>query len=255
MNISSFPIDEVVTYTSQDGVATIMINRPDKMNAISTEVEIGLMRAWQRFNASNDDRVAVLTGAGDRAFSAGRDLLTTEPPDYRRFTPGVVIQVDKPVIAAVAGWCVGGALVLVQMCDLCVAAENARFTYPEAKMGFAGGLIGSLVGRIPHKVAMEIMLLGEELSAERAYQVGFVNKVVPVGQQLVEAQAMARRMATYAPLVMGMLKRFANDVLPKGPVERSAMALRETEAVFGSADFAEGLASLREKRKPTFRGR
>jgi enoyl-CoA hydratase/carnithine racemase len=213
------------------------------------------MHAWQRFNASNEDRVAVLAGAGDKAFSAGRDLKTTAPPDYRRFTPGVVIQVDKPIIAAVAGWCVGGAMVLVQMCDLCVAAENAKFTYPEAKMGFAGGLLGSLAGRIPHKVAMEVLLMGEELNAERAYQVGFVNKVVPVGRQLIEAQAMARRMAEHAPLVMGMLKRFANDVLPKGPVERGAQALRETEAVFGSEDYAEGLASLREKRQPVFRGR
>lgn len=247
--------NDAVTYTSHEGVATICINRPDKLNAINAEVEQGLQAAWLRFNASDEDRVAVLTGAGDRAFSAGRDLATTAPPDYRRFTPGVVIQVDKPVIAAVAGWCVGGALVLVQMCDLCVAAENTRFTYPESKMGFAGGLVGSLAGRIPHKVAMELMLMGEEISAERAYQVGFVNRVVPVGQQLVEAQAIARRLAEHAPLVLGMLKRFANDVLPKGPVERGALALRETEAVFGSADFAEGLASLREKRKPKFSGR
>lgn len=246
---------EAVLYTSQDGVATITINRPGRLNAINTEVELGLADAWRRFNASDEDRVAVLTGSGDRAFSSGRDKDTTAPPDYRRFTPGVVIDVDKPVIAAVAGWCVGGALVLVQMADMCVAAENAKFVYPEAKMGFAGGLIGSLPGRIPHKIAMELMLLAEEIDAQRAYQVGFVNRVVPVGRQLEEAQAIARRMATHAPLVMGMLKRFANDVLPKGPVEKGAMALRETEAVFGSEDFQEGLASLRDKRPPRFTGR
>lgn len=247
--------DDAVTYRSHEGVATITINRPERMNAIDAAVERGLAAAWRRFNASEEDKVAVLTGAGDRAFSAGRDKDTTDPPDYRRFTPGVVIEVDKPVIAAVAGWCVGGALVLVQMCDLCVAAENTRFVYPEAKLGFAGGLIGSLPGRIPHKVAMELMLLGEEIGVERAYQVGFVNRVVPVGQQVNEAQAIASRMARNAPLVMGMLKRFANDVLPKGPVEKGAMALRETEAVFSSADFAEGLASLQQKRAARFEGR
>lgn len=252
--MADFPSD-VLTYDSRDGVATITINRPDRLNAINGDVERALGAAWRRFNASDEDQVAVLTAAGDRAFSAGRDKDTVEPPDYRRFTPGVVIEVDKPIIAAVAGWCVGGALVLVQMCDLCVAAENAKFVYPEPKLGFAGGLIGSMPGRIPHKIAMEMMLLGEEISAERAYQVGFVNRVVPVGQQVIEAQAIARRMAAHAPLVMRMLKRFANDVLPKGPVEKGVLALRETEAVFASEDFAEGVASLREKRTPRFSGR
>lgn len=246
---------DVLTYDSRDGVATITINRPDRLNAIDASVEAALSDAWRRFNASDEDRVAVLTGAGDRAFSAGRDKEETRAPDYRRFTPGVVIEVDKPVIAAVAGWCIGGALVLVQMCDLCVAATNAKFVYPEPKLGFAGGLIGSMPGRIPHKIAMEMMLLGEEISAERAYQVGFVNRLVPVGRQVDEAQAIARRMAQHAPLVMRMLKRFANDVLPKGPIEKGVLALRETESVFASEDFAEGLASLRDKRSPQFKGR
>lgn len=246
-------INDVVTYESRDGVAIITINRPDTLNAINADVEEGLATAWHRFNNSSD-RVAILTGVGDRAFSSGRDRETTAPPDYRRFTPGVVIPVEKPVIAAVAGWCVGGAMVLVQMCDLCIAADNTRFVYPEVKMGFAGGLLGSLPGRIPHKVAMEVMLLGEELSVERAYQVGFVNRIVPVGQQLIEAEAIARRMVDHAPLVMKMLKRFANEVLPKGPVEMGALAIRETEAVFASADFNEGLSSLKEKRKPRFTG-
>jgi enoyl-CoA hydratase/carnithine racemase len=248
------PTDEV-TYHSHEGVATITINRPQRMNAINGGVEQGLEAAWRRFAGSPEDKVAVLTGAGDKAFRAGRDKDVTAPPDFRRFTPGVYIPLDKPVIAAVAGWCVGGALVLVQMADLCVAAENAKFVYPEVKLGFAGGLIASLPGRIPHKIAMELMLLGEEIGAERAWQVGFVNRVVPVGQQVIEAQAMARRMAQHAPLVMGMLKNFADDVLPKGPIEKTVHALRETERVFGSHDFQEGLQSLREKRPPKFEGR
>lgn len=246
--------NNAVTYTSSEGVATITLNRPERLNAIDEEVEQGLQAAWLQFNARDEDRVAVLTGAGDRAFSVGRDRSVTAPPDYRRFTPGVVIEVDKPIIGAVAGWCVGGAVVLLQMCDLCIAAENAKFSYPEVKIGFAGGLLCALPGRIPHKIAMEMLLLGQEISVQRAYEVGFVNRIVPVGEQLIQAQAMAREMATHAPLVMRMLKRGANHVLPKSPAEQGAMSLRETEAVFASEDFKEGLASIREKRRPAFKG-
>jgi enoyl-CoA hydratase/carnithine racemase len=140
------------------------------------------------------------------------------------------------------------------MCDLCVASDNARFMYPEATMGFAGGMIASIASRIPHKIAMELMLLGEEISADRAYQVGFVNKLVPAGQHLIEAEIMARKLARNAPMVMAMLKHFTDSVLPKSPVEQAGYAWRENEAVFTSHDYAEGLAAFKEKRPPKFTG-
>jgi enoyl-CoA hydratase/carnithine racemase len=247
-------MDEPVTYESHYHIAQITINRPHRMNAIDDHVELGLADAWRRFNASND-RVAILTGAGDAAFSAGRDRDATGVPEYRKFAPGVDIAVEKPVIAAVAGWCVGGALTLVQMCDLCVAAENAKFIYPEVKVGFAGGLIGSLAVRIPHKIAMELMLLGEPIEAQRAYEVGFVNRVVPVGQQVIEARALAAKMVNHAPLVLRMLKHFANATIPKGPVERASEALRETDRLFASEDYIEGRDSFTQKRTPHFTGK
>src|ERR1035437_4502958 len=191
-------MNDAVLYESRERIATITINRPERLNAINADVETGLAAAWRRLNDS-DDLIAILTGSGNKAFSVGKDLQYDATPDYRRFTPGFDIVVCKPIIAAVGGWCVGGALTLVQMCDLCVASENARFTYPEAKLGFAGGLIASLVARMPHKVAMELILLGDEMSAERAYQVGFVNKVVPKGKHLEEAEVYARRLAQNAP--------------------------------------------------------
>lgn len=246
-------MNDVVTYESREDVAIITINRPERLNAINPAVEEGLTAAWKRLNAGTD-RVGILTGAGDKAFSAGKDMNSPEPPDYRGFTPGVGVVVDKPLIAAVGGWCIGGAVVLVQMCDLCVASENARFIYPEATMGFAGGMIASIASRIPHKIAMELMLLGEEISAERAYQVGFVNKLAPAGQHLVEAEIMARKLARNAPMVMAMLKRFTESVLPKSPVEQAGFAWRENEAVFTSNDYAEGLAAFKEKRPPKFTG-
>lgn len=247
--------NDAVTYESQDGVATITINRPKQLNAINSAVENGLAQAWRRFNASDEDRVAILTGAGDRAFSSGRDRDMTDPPDYRRFTPGGVIQVDKPIVAAVSGWVVGGSIVLVQMADLCVAADNTRFVFPEARLGFGGGMIASIAGRIPHKIAMELMLLGEEISVQRAYDAGFVNRVVPVGEQLAAAREMARRLAQNSPVVLKMFKRFVADVLPKGPVEKGVFALRELEAQTASGDFQEGMAAIREKRPPVFPGK
>jgi len=247
-------MEEAVTYESRDHIAIVTINRPKQMNAINEEVELGLASAWRRFNES-DDRVGILTGAGEKAFSAGRDRDAKGYPDYRKFAPGVDIEIEKPLIAAVSGWCIGGALTLVQMCDLCVATENAKFVYPEAKVGFAGGLVASLAVRIPHKVAMELMLLGEPLDAQRAYQIGFVNRIVPAGQHLAEALAMAAKIADNAPLVLRMLKQFSNDTLPKGPVERASRALKEIDRVYGSEDYREGRDSFSEKRTPKYRGR
>jgi enoyl-CoA hydratase/carnithine racemase len=109
--------------------------------------------------------------------------------------------------------------------------------------------------RIPHKVAMELMLLGEPIDAQRAYQVGFVNRLVPPGQHLTEALKIAEKLANNAPLVMGMLKHFVGNTLPKSPIERAAEAARVTDGVFGSEDYREGKASMREKRAPKFTGR
>ena len=241
-----------VLYESRDRVAVITINRPAKANALNADVAEGLAAAWRRFNAG-EDRVAVVTGAGEKAFSGGADL--DAPPELRRFMPGVGIAVEKPVIAAVSGWCVGGACVLVQMCDLCIASETAKFSYPEAKLGFTGGLITALATRIPHKVAMEFILMGEPMTAQRAYEVGFVNKVVPAGQHLAEAEEWARRLAGMAPMVLTTLRRFVGRTLPKGPSEQAGAAMAEIEAVWGSDDYREGLAAFKGKRAPDYRGR
>ncbi len=247
-------MSQAVTYESNNHIALITINRPERLNAINEEVEIGLANAWRKFNNSND-RVAVLTGAGEKAFSVGKDLEYKAFPEYRRFVPGCDIEVRKPIIAAVSGWCIGGAITLVQMADLCVASETTKFTYPEAKLGFAGGLIAGLVSRIPHKVAMELMLLGEEISAERAYQVGLVNKLTPPGEHLKEALVYAKRLAQNAPLVLEMLKTFGIRTLPKSPIETASFALREVDLVKDSTDRTEGLDSLSSKRQPQYQGK
>jgi enoyl-CoA hydratase/carnithine racemase len=169
--------------------------------------------------------------------------------------PNVGVIVEKPLIAAVGGWVVGGGVVIVQMCDLCVAADDARFMFPEAKVGFTGALIAGLAARIPHKVAMELMLLGDEVNAQRMYQVGFVNSVVQPGQQLEAALDYARRLAANAPRVLQVLREFVGHVVPKGPSELAAYGRLAIASVRQSADAKEGIAAFKEKRKPRFQGR
>src|SRR5438270_4867724 len=195
----------VVSVEERGPVSIISINRPEKLNAINKAVAIELQDAFAAFDRSSQ-RVAVLTGAGGRAFSAGADV--TDLPELWRCVPTVGITTDKPIIAAVAGWCIGGALVMAMMCDLLIAADGAKFSYPEGKVGITGGMIAGLAARIPHKVAMEMMLLGEPIGAERAYQIGLANRVVPDGREVEEAVAMAETIVDLAPLALATMKRF-----------------------------------------------
>ena len=243
----------VVTVEVRGPVSIIRINRPEKLNAISAAVAVELQRAFQAFDAAPEQRVAILSAAGEHAFTAGADV--SDLPELWRAIPGVGFQTDKPIIAATSGWCVGGGIVLVMMCDLMVSAESTIFYYPEAKLGVTGGMISSLVSRMPHKLAMEMMLLCSKVSAQRAYDVGFVNKVVPNGTHEAEAVAMAEQMLDSAPLVIGALKRLASQVLPVGPVEHMVAVSQTLGRVRTSEDMQEGVRAHKERRKPVFRGR
>lgn len=243
----------VVTVEAQGAISIIRINRPDRLNAISSAVAVELQQAFQAFDAS-EQRVAVLSAVGDRAFSAGADV--SDLPELWRCIPNVGFRTNKPIIAATSGWCVGGGIVMVMMCDLMVSTEDTKFYYPEAKLGLTGGMISSLVQRMPHKLAMEVMLLGTKVSAQRAYDVGFVNQVVANGTHEQAAIAMATELLDAAPLVVETLKHFVNDIiLPPGPVERMVATSTQLAKVRNSADLEEGIAAYKEKRRPQFKGK
>src|SRR5690606_20280938 len=252
--------DEML-YDRKGGVVVITINRPEQRNAISKAVRVGLRAVFERFEADDEAMVAILTGAGEKAFCAGMDLkeaadtMLGVPP--RDFLPviGDTVHVTKPVIAAVNGVAYAGGWLLAQMCDLCIAAEHATFAITESKVGRGMPWAAPLGHIIPQRVMMELLLTGDPVSARRAYEIGFVNQVVPAAELMPAAMAMAEKIAGNAPLTV----RAARELVYLSTEMGRSAALRAGhhvfERVYRSEDAQEGPRAFKEKRKPQWRGR
>lgn len=242
-----------VQYTTDGDVARITIDRPDVHNAFNDDMVSELVRAWETFEAS-PQRVVVVDGGSSRHFTVGADLKDM-PKDVWKGVPGVAVRVTKPVIAAVHGCCVGVGLAMVQAADMCIAAEDTSLIYAEPRVGLAYGLISGLAARIPHKFAMEVMLRGQPIDANRAERIGMVNAVVTPGKQLDVAMEWARGIASAAPMVIRWLKNSVdNDVLPQGPTFEALRTMTRVQEMIDSHDFSEGKAAFIERRKPIFKG-
>jgi len=252
---------EPVRYEVTNGVAWLTIDRPEARNALSKPVRDGLFSGVRRFNDDESAKVLVLTGAGDRAFCAGGDLkemadtaLTVPPVD---FVPqfGRNIAVDKPTIAAVNGVAYAGGFMLAQNCDLCIAAESARFAISEVKVGRGSPWAAYLSWLVPPRIALQILLTGDPLSAARAREVGLVNEVVPDAELRDYVQAMAEGIAANAPLsvLAGKQTAYLSARLPREQAFEEAE--RIWEPVYLSQDAQEGPAAFRDKRRPVWTGR
>ncbi|MFD5246938.1 crotonase/enoyl-CoA hydratase family protein [Amycolatopsis sp. NPDC058340] len=242
------------------GTLLITIDRPRARNAVNAAVAAGLAEALDLLESDPTLRAGVLTGA-DGSFSAGMDLkaaLQGESPEIpgRGFGGLTEAELSKPLIAAVEGWAMGGGFELALGCDLIVAAEDAKFGLPEVKRGLiaAGGGVIRLPKRIPHHLAMEFLLTGEPLGAERAGELGLVNRVVPTGEATAVALQLAERIAANAPLALALVKKIVRAA--DGVPDPQAFATQRSEltALMKSADVREGMQAFAERRTPQWAG-
>ena len=264
-------------YEKRDGIAILTLNRPEQRNAFSPQTMVLLARAWKDFREDDAMRVAILTGAGDTAFCAGGDLKLLLPMFTGARQPetewdhelmsnlGDVMatallrpfELYKPIIAAVNGYAMAGGSEILQSTDIRIASRTASFGLTEVKRGLVpgGGSMVRLQRQIPYAKAMELLMTGDNMSAEEAHRVGFINEVVEPEALMPRALEIAAKIAKNAPLAVQAIKETA--IRTNGiPLEEAFKIEHECSAkVMTSSDAREGPRAFAEKRKPDFKGR
>ncbi len=248
-------------YEKKDRIAIMTINRPEAMNAFTADMLRGMDAAFADFNQDPNLWVAILTASGNKAFSSGMDLKEAIPMlqsgdelGYEDHTKRPFSDVFKPIIAAVNGFCIAGGMEFMQGTDIRIAAETATFGLGEVRWGIipTGGTHIRLPRQIPWAVAMEMLLTGKTITAQRAYDIGLVNEVVPADQLMASAMKWAETICKNGPLAVRTAKEIAVRALQLEPgfVLEKALGAR----VLGSEDAKEGPRAFAEKRKPQFKG-
>jgi enoyl-CoA hydratase/carnithine racemase len=253
-----------IKYEKRDHLAYVTFNRPEVMNAMHPPCHVEMSEVWDDFVADKNLWVAILTGAGDKAFSAGNDLKYTaahhgEPmPHWRGGFAGITDRYDivKPIIAAVNGFALGGGLEIALACDIIIAADHARLGLPEPRVGLmaAAGGVHRLPRHIPLKIAVGMMLTGKHIMAAEAHRWGLVNEVVPLKDLMKTAERWAAEIMECSPLSVQASKEQAYQGLHLSIEEATAKKYPATTRLFKSQDLIEGPRAFAEKRKPNWKG-
>lgn len=255
-------MSQYVQVTQQDGVLIVAIDRPEARNAISHACAAELAQAFEQLDADPDLRIGILTGTGS-TFCSGMDLKEfartrkRATVGHKGFAGLNEAPPAKPLLAAVEGHAVAGGFEMLLACDMVVAARNAVFGLPETKRGLvpgSGGMV-RLPKRLPYQVAMEMVLTGDPMTADRAYALGFVNRLTEPGEALSEALSLARRIANNGPLAVQTAKQIMTQALDWSQQEMFAKQAPLMRHIFESDDAREGALAFAEKRAPQWKGR
>ena len=261
-----------ITVNKDDGVWLLTINRPSKMNSLDFATHYEMVEIWTEFNKDPSAKAGVITGAGDDAFCAGADLktytmnfATRQPHEFRdEFVDGFGLggitrglEIDKPLIAAINGYAVSGGLEIALACDMRFCSENAKFGLQDVKWGFHA-CDGALV-RLPYIVGMgatmELVLSGDLITAEQAYRIQLVNKVIPQNKLLAETMDYAKNLATRSPLAIRYAKQTIRRTLKMSLDEALKQEVRSFYDLGKSEDLVEGTNAFNEKRDAKFQGK
>lgn len=257
---------ETLLFETDGPVATITINRPQALNALSTQVFAEMGALLERIAQDTAIRVVVLKGAGDKSFVAGADIgemagMSRAQAEARSWN-GIRLydrmrRLPQPIIASIQGYALGGGMLIALACDIRIASTKASFGYPEIKLGIFPGTGGTvLIDRLLGAAAARaICILGERLSAERAYQLGIVNRLVDPGKLAAATAAAAQTVAGYSPVALRELKRALNASLELDFASAREVEIEAYGAAFDSQDRQEGMRAFLEKRAPKFIGK
>jgi enoyl-CoA hydratase/carnithine racemase len=255
----------IIEYTKEGKIAIFTINRPEMMGILNLEGMTQLHNAFLDFRDDDNLWVGIITGTGDKVFSAGVDIneylpfiVDTEDKPWKR-PVGIIRKMElwKPLISACNGLTIGGILEISLACDIIIASENAEFALPEVKIGTCpgGGGTQRLPRAIPIHLAAEMLLTGKTIDANEAYRIGLINKVVPISQLMTEARKMAETICDAGPLAVRMAKKMMIRGLSMPLEEGLELEADFQKNIMETEDFKEGVKAFREKRKPRFTGR